>query len=65
MPLRSKTTRNMSVIPSQAESRPASPHHPNQGEGAIDVGGGPQQYQRKPRDKVSRFIEMMQLMDHI
>ena len=55
----------MSVIPSQAESRPASPHHPNQGEGAINVGGGPQQYQRKPRDKVSRFIEMMQLMHHI
>ena len=65
MPLRLKTTRNMSVMPSQAESRPASPNHPNQGEGAIDVGGGPQQYQRKPRDKVSRFIEMMQLMHHI
>ena len=64
MPLGSKTTRNISVVSSQAKSRPANPHRPNQGEAVIGAVGGPQQYQRKLGDNVNLFIEMMQLMHH-
>ena len=41
IPPRSKTTQNMSDVPSQAESWTATLHQPNQVEGAI--GAGPQQ----------------------
>ena len=40
-PPRSKTTQNISDVPSQAESWIATLHQPNQAEGAI--GAGPQQ----------------------
>ena len=57
MPPRSKTMWNMSVVPSQAESRPATrhQHQPNQAEGVNGVGDGTQQEQRTPTDNTNFF----------
>ena len=40
MPSRSKTTQNMSAVPSQAKSRLVNPYQPNQGENATSAGLG-------------------------
>ena len=43
MPLKSRTTQNMSIMPSQEESKPITPHHqqPNQTEGVNRIGAKP------------------------
>ena len=66
MPPKSKTTRNMSVVPSQAESRPTMPHQqqPNQVESANEVGAGPQPQPRIPTNNANIFIEVLQSLEH-
>ena len=61
MPPRSKTMWNMSVMPSQTESRPATPHQPNQAEGANGVRAGPQQQQRNPVDNTNFSIDLFDI----
>ena len=67
MPLRSKTTRNISTMPSQVESRPTMPHQhqPNQSEGVNRAGVKPQQQQRIPTDNDNIFIEVLQSLQHL
>ena len=62
MPPKSKTTQNMSVVPSQAESRPTTPHQQqlNQTEGANRTGADPQAQTRVPANNVNTFIEVLQ-----
>ena len=50
----------MSAMPSQAESRPTTPHQyqPNQVEGANKAGARPQQQQRTLADNTNFFIEV-------
>ena len=66
MPPKSKTTRNMSVVPLQAESRPITPYQQqlNQTEGANRMGADPQPQTRVPADNVNTFIEVMQSLQH-
>ena len=66
MPPKSKTTRNMSVVPSQAESRPITPYQQqlNQTEGANRMGADPQPQTRVPADNVNTFIEVLQSLQH-
>ena len=61
MPPKSRTTRNMSVVPSQAESRTTTPHQQqlNQTEGANRTGADPQPQTRVPADNVNTFIEVL------
>ena len=61
MPPKPRTTRNMSVVPSEAESRPTTPHQqqPNQTEGANRIGVDPQPQPRIPMDNVNTFIEVL------
>ena len=54
----------MNAIPSQAESRPTTPHQPNQAEGANGTGVELQQQQRNPVDNTNHFIEVLQLVQH-
>ena len=54
----------MSTMPSQAESRPATPHQPNQVKGANGVEAGPHQQQRIPADNTNFFIEVLQSVQH-
>ena len=61
MPSRSKTMRNMSVMPSQTESRPAMPHQPNQAKGANGVRVGPQHQQRNPVDNTNFFTDVFDI----
>ena len=49
----------MSTMPSQAESRPATPHQPNQVKGVNGVKAGPHQQQRIPADNTNFFIEVL------
>ena len=62
MPPKSRTTRNMSAVPSQAESRPTTPHQEqlNQTEGANRTGADPQPQVRAPVDNVNTFVEVLQ-----
>ena len=62
MPLKSRTTQNMSVMPSQAESRPTMPHQqqPNQIEGVNRMGAEPQPHPRIPINNANVFIEVLQ-----
>ena len=64
---KSKTTRNMSVVPSQAESKPTTPHQqqPNQTEGANRTGADPQPQTRVLADNVNTFIEVLQSLQHL
>ena len=64
MPPKSRTTRNMSVVASQAESRPTTPHQqqPNQAKGANGMGAGPQPHPRIPTDNANIFIEVLQAL---
>ena len=64
MPPRSKTTQNISTLPLQAESRPATPHQPNQAKGVNGAGAGPQQQQRIPADNTNFFIKVLQSMQY-
>ena len=52
----------MSVVPSQAESRPTTPHQEqlNQTEGANRTGADPQPQARAPADNVNTFVEVLQ-----
>ena len=56
----------MSVVPSQAKSRPTTPHQqqPNQAEGANKMGAEPQPYPRIPTDNANTFIEVLQALQH-
>ena len=56
----------MSVMPSQAESRPTTSHQqqPNQAEGANGVGARPQPQPRIPTDNANVFIEDLQSLQH-
>ena len=56
----------MSVVPSQAESRPTTPHQEqlNQTEGANRTGADPQPQTRVPVDNVNTFIEVLQSLQH-
>ena len=56
----------MSVLPSQAESRPTMPHQqqPNQAKGANGMGAGPQPQLRIPTDNANIFIEVFQSLQH-
>ena len=62
MPPKSRTTRNMSAVPSQAKSRPTTPHQEqlNQTEGANRTGADPQPQARVPVDNVNTFVEVLQ-----
>ena len=62
MPPRSKTTRNMSAMPSQAESRPTTLHAQqlNLMEGVNRIGAEPQPQPRIPTDNTNVFIEVLQ-----
>ena len=66
MPPKSRTTRNMSSVPSQAESRPTTPHQEqlNQTEGANRTGADPQPQARVPADNVNTFVEVLQSLQH-
>ena len=57
----------MSVVPSQAKSRPMTPHQqqPNQAEGANGMGAGPQTHPRIPIDNANTFIEVLQTLQHL
>ena len=61
---RSKTMWNMSVVPSQAELRPAMPHQhqPNYAKGVNGAGVEPQQQQRVPTNNANFFIEVLQFV---
>ena len=56
----------MSVMPSQVESRPTTPHQqqPNQIEGANKTGVDPQPQSRIPTNNVNTFIEVLQSLQH-
>ena len=56
----------MSDVPSQAESRPTTPHQqqPNQAEGANGMGAKPQPHPRIPTDNANTFIEVLQALQH-
>ena len=56
----------MSAMPSQAESRPTTPHQqqPDQAEGANRVGARPQPQPRIPTDNANIFIEVLQSLQH-
>ena len=54
----------MNDVSSQVESRLATPHQPNQVEGATSAGAGPQQQERNLGDNANLFIKMMQSMQH-
>ena len=56
----------MSAVPSQAESRPTTPHQqqPDQAEGANRVGARPQPQPRIPTDNANIFIEVLQSLQH-
>ena len=56
----------MSVVPSQAESRPTTPHQEqfNQTEGANRTGADPQPQASAPADNVNTFIEVLQSLQH-
>ena len=66
MPPKFMTTRNMSVVPSQAKSRPTTPHQEqlNQTEGANRTGVDPQPPTRVPVDNVNTFVEVLQSLQH-
>ena len=66
MPPRSRATRNMSAIPSQAESRPTIPQQqqPNQAEGVNRMRAEPQPQPRIPTDNANNFIEVLQALQH-
>ena len=66
MPPKSRTTWNMSVVPSQAKSRPITPHQEqlNQTEGVNRTGANPQPQTRVPADNVNTFIEVLQSLQH-
>ena len=66
MPPRSRATQNMSVIPSQAESRPTIPQQqqPNQAEGVNRMGAEPQPQPKIPADNANTFIEVLQALQH-
>ena len=66
MPPKSRTTRNMSVVPSQAESRPTTPHQqqPNQTKDANKTGAEPQLPPRIPTDNANVYIEVLQSLQH-
>ena len=61
---RSKTTQNISIVPSQAESKPAMAHQPNQAEGVNEAGAGLQQQQRIPADNTNFVIEVLQSVQY-
>ena len=56
----------MSVVPSQAESRPTTPHQVqlNQTEGANRTRADPQPQTRVPVDNVNTFVEVLQSLQH-
>ena len=56
----------MSVVPSQAESRPTTPQQqqPNQAKGANGIRAGPQPHPRIPADIANTFIEVLQALQH-
>ena len=56
----------MSVVPSQAESRPTTPHQqqPNQAEVINRTGAKPQPQSRIPIDNANVFIEVLQSLQH-
>ena len=56
----------MSDVPSQAKSRPTTPHQqqPNQAEGANGMGAKPQPHLRIPTDNANTFIEVLQALQH-
>ena len=56
--------RNISIVPSQAKSRPATPHQHNQVEGVNGASAGPQQQQRIPADNTNFFIEVLQSVQY-
>ena len=58
--------RNMSVMTSQAKSRPMTPHQqqPNQAEDDNGVGARPQPQPRIPTDNANIFIEVLQSLQH-
>ena len=60
------TTRNMSVVPSQAKSRPTTPQQEqlNQTEGANRTGVDPQPQTRVLVDNVNTFVKVLQLLQH-
>ena len=66
MPSRSKMTRNMSIVPSQVESRLATPHQyqPNQVKGVKKARAGPQQQQKIPTVNANFFIEVLKYVQH-
>ena len=57
----------MSVVPSQAESKPTTPHQqqPNQAEGANEVGAEAQPQPRIPTNNANIFIEVLQSLQHL
>ena len=57
----------MSAIPSQAESRPTTPHQEqlNQTEGANKTGADPQPQTRVPIDNVNTLVEVLQSLQHL
>ena len=57
----------MSVVPSQAESRPTTPRQEqlNQTEGANRTGADPQPQARAPADNVNTFVEVLQSLQHL
>ena len=65
MPSRSRTTQNMSVMPSQVESRPTMPQQqqPNQTKGVNRLGAEPQPQPRVPTDNAN-IIEVLQALQH-
>ena len=67
MPPKSRMTQNMSIVPSQVESRPTMPHQqqPNQAEGANGMGAGPQPHPKIPTDNANTFIEVLQALQHL
>ena len=54
----------MNAMPSQAKSKPATLHQPDQAEGANGAGAGPQQQQRIPANNTNFFIEVLQSVQH-
>ena len=56
----------MSVVLSQAKSRPMTPHQEqlNQTEGANRTGTDPQPQARVPVDNVNTFVEVLQSLQH-
>ena len=67
MPLRLKTTRNISTVSLQVESRPTTPyqHQRNQAEGVNRAGAEPQQQQRIPTKNANVFIKVLQSLQHL